>query len=121
MEMNRTSIFEEMITLSPICSGKLYEQYFPCGKKGCRCQDPEAPKLHGPYYTWARHISGKQINRTLKPGPDLERVKEGIANYQRFQALCTELLRRDEAMVLSAERAIDVEVKKNSRRKLRKQ
>ena len=121
MEMDRSSIFAEMINLSPICSGKLYEQYFPCGKKGCRCQDPENPKLHGPYYSWVRRKDGKPINRTLKPGSDLEKVKEGMANFQRFQMLCDELLRRDEATVLSADRAIDAAGKKNSRRKLRKQ
>jgi len=121
MERDRSSIFEEMVKLSPICSGKLYEQYFPCGKEGCRCQDAEAPKLHGPYYTWARRLGGKQINRTLKPGSELERVKEGIANYQRFQVLCDALLRKDEAMVLSADRAVDGDGKKNFRRKLKKQ
>ena len=114
MEMERSSIFEEMITLTPICSGKLYEQYFPCGKKGCRCQDADDPKLHGPYYTWVRRQKGKQINRTLKPGTELDRVKEGITNYHRFQTLCDALLRRDEAMVLSTDRAIDGEIKKTS-------
>ena len=117
MDMDRSGIFEELIKLSPICSGKLYEQYFPCGKEGCRCQDEEKPKLHGPYYVWVRRHDGKQVNRTLRRGPDLERVKAGIENYNRFQSLCTELLRRDETTVLSADRAMDGACKKNSRKR----
>jgi len=120
MDMDRVSILEELIKLSPLCSGKLYEQYFPCGKGNCRCQDEESPKLHGPYYTWVRRPGGKQVNRTLKPGPELEMVKEGIKNYHRFQVLCEELLRREEASVLTADRAMTVEGKKNSSRRLRK-
>jgi len=113
MEMNRVNILEKLIELTPLCSGKLYEQYIPCGKKNCRCHDKENPRPHGPYYVWVRHVDGKQVNRTLRPGPDVERVKGGIENYHRFQMLLADLLRRDEATVLSADRAVDVEGKKN--------
>jgi len=117
MEMKRSSMIEEMIKLMPICSGNLYERYTKCGKKNCRCQDKENPKLHGPYYVWARIVDGKQVTRTLSPGPDLERLKEGIENYRRFQVLYGDLLRGDEASVLSANRAVKDEGKKNSRKK----
>jgi hypothetical protein len=112
MEMKRSSIIEEMIKLSPLCSGTLHERYTTCGKKNCRCQDEEEPKLHGPYFIWIRVINGKQVMRTLRPGPDLERVKEGIENYHRFQALFGDLLRRDEESALSADRAIKDDGKK---------
>lgn len=120
MEMKRSSIIEEMIKLTPLCSGKLYEQFIPCGKKNCGCHDKENPRLHGPYQVWVRHIDGKQVNRTLRPGPDLERVKEGIENYRRFEVLYGELLRNDEASVLSSDRAVKNEGKKNSIRRYRK-
>jgi len=116
METRRSSIFEEMIQLAPLCSGKLYERYIPCGKNNCRCHDNENPRLHGPYYEWVRRIDGKQVGRTLRPGPDLEKVKKGIENYNRFQTLFGDLLRRDEESVLSADRAVRDEGKKNSRR-----
>jgi len=116
MEMKRSSIFEEMIQLAPLCSGTLYERYITCGKKNCRCHDKENPKLHGPYYEWVRRINGKQVGRMLRPGPDFEKVKTGIENYDRFQGLLNGLLRRDEDSVLSADRAVRDEGKKNSRK-----
>ena len=37
-----------------------------CGKPNCACHhDP--PKLHGPYITWTRKVSGKTITRRLPP------------------------------------------------------
>jgi len=116
METKRSNIFKEMIQLAPLCSGTLHERYISCGKKNCRCSDNENPKLHGPYYEWVRRIDGKQLGRMLRPGPDLEKVKTGIKNYNRFQVLLGDLLRRDEESVLSADRAVRDEGKKNSRK-----
>jgi hypothetical protein len=52
----------------------------------------------------------------LRPGPDLEKIKTGINNYNHFQVLLSDLLRRDEESVLSADRAVKNESKKNSGR-----
>jgi hypothetical protein len=120
MPMSRSRIWEQMIQLSPLCSGSLHEQFLPCGKTTCRCHDPNSPQLHGPYYLWVRRIGGRQVNRTLRPGPDLEKVKAGIANYHRLQALFSDLLKQEEEQVLSAERAAGDEGKKNSRRRFRR-
>lgn len=120
MTIARNSIWQEMIQLSPLCSGSLHEQYLTCGKPACRCHDSKSPQLHGPYYLWIRRMGGKQVNRTLRPGPDVERVKAGIENYHRLQALFSNLLKQEEDKVLSSERAAESEGKKNSRRKLRR-
>ncbi len=120
MTVSRHSILQEMIQLSPLCSGSLHEQFLACGKRGCRCHDSKWPQLHGPYYLWIRRIGGKQVNRTLRPGPDLERVKAGIENYHRLQALFSDLLKQEEEKVLSCERAVGTEGKKNSRRRFRR-
>jgi hypothetical protein len=121
MDIRHSKIFEELIQLSPLYSGTLYEQYNTCGKQNCRCHDSENPQPHGPYYVWVRRIDGKQVNRTFCPGPELEEIKAGIENYKRFQVLVDDLLRRDEESVLSGKRAVDRgEGKKNSRRIYRK-
>ena len=116
METKRHGIIEEMIQLAPLCSGRLYERHLSCGKKNCRCQDKDTPKLHGPYYEWVRRIGGKQVGRMLNPGPALEKIKTGLENYNRFQALLNDLLRRDEDSVLSAARAVREEGKKKPRK-----
>jgi len=120
MDMRHSNIFEEMIKLTPLCSGTLREQYFPCGKKNCRCQDKETPKLHGPYYVWARLVGGRRVSRTLRPGSEVEKVKDGIQNYRRFQDLIWELLRQEEDQVLSPERSANEVSKKNFRKRSRK-
>ena len=109
-----------MVQLSPLCSGSLHEQYLPCGKPTCRCHNPQHPQLHGPYYLWVRRLGGKQVNRTLRPGAELERVRQGIANYQRCQQLFSQLLAQEESQVLAADRAVRVEGKKNFKRRLQK-
>lgn len=120
MNPSRTVLWKEIIELSPLCSGSLHEQYLPCGKPACRCHDVRSPKLHGPYYLWIRRIGGRQVNRTLRPGPDLERVKAGIQNYREFRILFSQILKQEEQQVLSSERAIDAEGKKNSKKRFKR-
>ena len=118
MTPSRARLWQKMIELSPLCSGSLHEQYLRCGKAACRCRVGEHPKGHGPYYLWVRRMGGKQVNRTLRRGAELERVKTGIANYRQLQELLGQLLEQEEATVLGAERAMTV--KKNSRRRWRR-
>jgi Family of unknown function (DUF6788) len=118
MTPSRAGLWQKLIELSPLCSGSLHEQYLRCGKPACRCHAAQHPQLHGPYYLWVRRIGGKQVNRTLRPGADLERVKGAMANYRQFQELFGQLLEQEETAVLGVERAVTV--KKNSRRRWRK-
>ena len=121
MTASRASRWQQLMELSPLCSGSVHEQYLTCGKSECRCHDRKNPQRHGPYYLWIRRLGGKQVNRTLRPGADLERVRQGIANYQKLQQGLGELLEEEERRVLSEERAAVGEGKKNYRRRLRKQ
>ena len=100
--------------LSPLCSGSLHEQYLTCGKAECRCHDRKDPQRHEPYYLWIRRIGGGQVNRTLRPGPDLERVRDGIDNYQKTQRLLGELLEAEESQVLAGDRGVVSVGKKTS-------
>jgi hypothetical protein len=120
MHPSRSRLWQEMMELSPLCSGSLHQQYLPCGKTRCRCHDRQVPQLHGPYYLWIRRLGGRQVNRTLRPGPDLERVVTGIQNYQKFQALFSRLLEQEEGQVLSEERGGAGGGKKNFRKRFRR-
>jgi len=119
MTPSRASLWQQLMELSPLCSGSVHEQYLTCGKQDCRCHDRKAPQRHGPYYLWIRRLGGKQVNRTLRPGPDLERVRQGIANYQKLQGLLSGLLEEEENQILVGERAVGGG-KKNFRRRLGK-
>ena len=121
MAPSRATRWQQLMELSPLCSGSLHQQYLTCGKTQCRCHDRKDPQRHGPYYLWIRRIAGKQVNRTLRPGPDLERVRQGIANYQKLQQWLNELLAEEESQVLAEERASVAVGKKNFRRRLRRQ
>ncbi len=60
-----------------------------CGKQNCaRHQDP--PKLHGPYITWTRKVSGKTVTRRLTP-EQLNRYKPWFENDRRLRQLTKEL------------------------------
>ena len=67
-----------------------------CGKPNCACHaDP--PKLHGPYITWTRKVSGKTITRRLSP-EQLERYRPWFDNDRRLRTLIKEI----EALSLKA-------------------
>lgn len=116
----QANIWEELLQLSPLCSGSLHEQHLTCGKLECRCHAKRDRKLHGPYIVWRRYIDGKQVNRTLRPGPEVEKIKRGIANYHRFQELMGRLLRVEEKLILQEDETSENEGKKNFRLRLRR-
>jgi len=120
MATSRARIWQQLMQLSPLCSGSLHEQYLTCGKASCRCHDKQRPQRHGPYYLWVRHIAGKQVNRTLRAGADLERVRAGIANYHKLQELLGEWLAQEEKEVLGSGRETVTAGKKNFKRSLRR-
>jgi hypothetical protein len=60
-----------------------------CGKPNCACHaDP--PKLHGPYITWTRKVSGKTITRRLTH-EQLERYQPWFENDRRLRTLIKEI------------------------------
>ena len=48
----------------------------------------------------------------------MNRVREGIANYQRVQQLFSKWLQEEESQVLEPERAVEISGKKNFRKRL---
>jgi len=60
-----------------------------CGKPNCA--GPQDPlKLHGPYITWTRKVSGKTVTRRLTP-EQLERYKPWFENDRRLRELTKQL------------------------------
>ena len=83
--------------------GTVLRRFIPCGKPGCRCQNP-TPKLHGPYYQWTRKVAGKTVTvrlthdeaalmaRWIAAGRELDRV---LARMERLSLRATDRILRD--------------------------
>ncbi len=67
-----------------------------CGKPRCACHS-DPPRLHGPYITWTRKVSGKTVTRRLT-AEQAERYRPWFENNRRLRALISEL----EALSLQA-------------------
>jgi len=81
----------QLAELGPMLPGSLTEQWNVCGTPGCRCKDPERPVKHGPYYQLSYTLQGKGSTMFIKK-EDLPEVRRRMKRYQRFRALCAELL-----------------------------
>lgn len=79
----------ELARLGEMRPGSLSKQYSVCGKKGCKCADPNNPKKHGPYYQLAYVHKGKQTTQFIRP-PLVPVVRRQITTYKTFKKLVDE-------------------------------
>ena len=82
---------EKMRKLGPMLPGSISEQWNVCGTPRCRCKDPQRPVKHGPYHQLSFTIGGRSSTMFLKK-QDLPEARRRLKNYDKFKALCTELL-----------------------------
>ena len=79
----------ELQQIGSMRPGSLNKQFTVCGRPGCRCQDPDKPKRHGPYFQLSYVHHGKSttqfIQKQLVPG-----VSRQLKNYKTFRALTAE-------------------------------
>ena len=82
-------IKRRLAAIGPMRPGSLSKQYSVCGKAGCRCQDEQQPRKHGPYYQLSYVHRGKSTSQFIRPA-FLPEVKKQLANFKRFRALMDE-------------------------------
>ena len=82
---------EKLVKLGPMLPGSISEQWNVCGTPRCRCKDPKKPVKHGPYYQLSFTIGGKSSTMFIKK-EDLAEARRCLKNYEKFKALCTELI-----------------------------
>lgn len=89
MENRVERIRLELQRVGEMRPGSLNKQLTVCGRPGCRCQDPEKPKRHGPYYQLSYVHQGKSttqfIQKELVPT-----VTQQLKNYKTFKSLTAE-------------------------------
>jgi len=88
-ELQLAELQAQLAQIGPVLPGTINIAMNRCGKPNCAChKDP--PRLHGPYITWTRKISGKTITRRLT-AEQLERYQPWFENNRRLRQLITEL------------------------------
>jgi Family of unknown function (DUF6788) len=88
-EQRLVELKAELATIDRALPGTINIAMNRCGKPNCACHH-EPPKLHGPYITWTRKISGKTVTRRLTP-QQLERYRPWFENDRRLRALIKEI------------------------------
>ncbi len=86
LEQKIDKIKTKLMAVGDMHAGSLSMQYNVCGKKGCRCKDPDAPQKHGPYYQLSYVHQGKSTSRFIRKEYVVE-IKKQTANYQKFKTL----------------------------------
>ncbi len=93
----RDQVLQRFANIGDMRQGSISENFRRCGKSSCCCADPDHPG-HGPYYAFTRKVAGKTRTINRRPGPELNRLKKEVAEYQRFKKLCHELIEVNEAI-----------------------
>ncbi len=88
----RQRIVQEMLALDSLKRGTLNEQFLRVPQKG-----QAEPALRGPYYVLSRKEGGKTVSERVAPA-QVERVRQDIARYARFTALCREFAELTETL-----------------------
>jgi hypothetical protein len=98
LEEKILNLKNQLAALGPLRPGSLSRQYHVCRKPGCRCQDPDQPKRHGPYYHLDYVHHGKKTTRFIRPA-QLQEVRQQLATFKLLRRLV------DKWITLSLERA----------------
>lgn len=91
LETKRDELYKQLQETGDFRRGTMSVLYRKCGKKNCACAQEGHPG-HGPLYLWNATIGGKSYAKNVKLGPDMEKYLEEIANHQRFQKFCNEIV-----------------------------
>ncbi len=86
MEEEIARIQKKLADLGPMHPGSISYQYQVCGKKGCKCQDPQKPQRHGPYAKLFYVHHGKKVCRFVR-ADCVDQIKSRLEDYKTFRGL----------------------------------
>lgn len=95
LENRRRQLYQELLEVGDFRPGMISVNYRRCGKPNCRCAQPGV-QGHGPQYLWSTTQNNRSRAQVIHLGPELRKVEEELANYQRFSELCGELIKVNE-------------------------
>jgi Family of unknown function (DUF6788) len=97
LERRRAGLYRELSQVGDFRPGSLNEVRRRCGKPNCACAVPDH-RGHGPQYNLTRKVEGRTRARHLRPGPELEKIRREVAEYQRFRDLVGQVTQVNEAI-----------------------
>ena len=86
IEQKIQNLKTQLGALGALRPGSLSRQYHVCRKPGCRCQDPDNPRRHGPYYHLDYVHHGKKTTRFVRT-EQLPKVRRQLANFKKLRHL----------------------------------
>ena len=91
LERGKDKLLRKIQDIGDMRSGSLSVRYQRCSKSPCVCDDPRHPG-HGPIYSFSTIIDGKTKIKNYKLGPELDKLRKEIENYQTFKELSQDLI-----------------------------
>jgi hypothetical protein len=125
LEQKRASLYRELAETGDFRRGSIACNYRRCGKPNCCCARADHAG-HGPQYLLMTKLGGKSQAKNLKPGAELAKIKEEVANHLRFREVVQKIVAISEQICekrplsKEAERPDLSPLKKTSRRSSRK-
>jgi hypothetical protein len=97
LERQRAELYAELGQVGDFRRGSLNEARRKCGKPNCACAAPGHPG-HGPQWNLTRKAEGRTRTVHLRPGPELEKARREVAEYERFRDLVGQVTEVNEAI-----------------------
>lgn len=97
LEHRRAELYAELGRVGDFRRGSLNEVRRKCGKPNCACAAPEH-RGHGPQWNLTRKAGGRTRTVHLRPGPELDKARREVAEYERFRDLVGQVAEVNEAI-----------------------
>ena len=95
LQAQRARLYQELPQIGDLRRGSIAANYRCCGKPGCVCNDDEHPG-HGPQYLLMTKVEGRSRAKNLKPGPELQKVQQEVANHQKLRERIRQIIEVNE-------------------------
>ena len=91
LELKRTQLLEQFLSLGDLRPGSITASLRPCGKPTCHCAQPNDPG-HEPQFRLTRKVHGKTVNESFATPAALRKAQREVTEFQRFQQLGQQLV-----------------------------
>ena len=97
LERRREELYRELGQVGDFRRGALNVVWRKCGKPNCACAAP-GHRGHGPQWNLTRTVAGRTRAVHLRPGPELDKARREVAEYERFRELVGRVTEVNEAI-----------------------